>query len=276
MPTNLFESDILDPRRQFAKRQKTFRPHAEPEIVRQTFELVNLMQRWTYDIISTDRSEHEQSMSVLRSLFFTLLGPVMQRDFFFYTLSFRPRVEVIRGIFGVPPYAFLGADDAVGLNADGLSSGRSHVTYSHARGVGDAIENYMQFGVPLLVDALGREYKLKSNGSLDDVIGADLHQFADTSKDIRLVLRIKRTTRDKRIVLMQSDLGRESLRMPKPGVVLELTMSSEYEQLAKRASANQHYPIELPEIPKSQSVVVRSIRQRSANAATAELLVTLK
>lgn len=257
------------------KRQRV-NAQEQPVPIRQTLELVDVLQRWAYEIISNPDTDDEYNMSMIRSMLLTLLSPPIQRRIFFYVLSFRPQVEVVKGIFGSPPYAFLGADDSVGLNADGISHSRSHVSYSDARTIGDAIENYAQFGVPVLLDAYGREYKVKGGESMEQLVGADMRLMTHNADEIKLVMRIKKVTKEKRREMMQHENTREALRVPKTGTELELTVSREYSYLLKKARANKKHPLELPSIPPSQMVYVRAARQRSVGAATAELLVTLK
>lgn len=234
-------------------------------------DLINLMSRMWTQILEERASNPATSMSMIKNLFYCLLDLRAQRSFFFYVLQHRPAPSYVSSIFGSPPYAFLRSEDASSVQADSISRSRSNMTYAATGEANFVVASYSQFGVPMLVDQFRREYKLTSRATRSQ-LGANLRQVADDSNHVYLQCRIKRVTRERRLELLRTEFGRESLSFPRPGSNLVLIPSTDYLQLQSKALHNGDFTFSLPALPNEQQMTVKIVRPRAHNANTAELV----
>lgn len=234
-------------------------------------DLINLMSRMWTQILEERASNPATSMSMIKNLFYCLLDLRAQRSFFFYVLQHRPAPSYVSSIFGSPPYAFLRSEDASSVQADSISRSRSNMTYAATGEANFVVASYSQFGVPMLVDQFRREYKLTSRATRSQ-LGANLRQVADDSNHVYLQCRIKRVTRERRLELLRTEFGRESLAFPRPGSNLVLIPSTDYLQLQSKALHNGDFTFSLPALPNEQQMTVKIVRPRAHNANTAELV----
>jgi hypothetical protein len=148
------------------------------------------------------------------------------------------------------------------------------MTYATTGEANFVVASYSQFGVPLLVDQFRREYKLSSRAT-NGQLGADLLQVADNSNHVYLQCRIKRVARERRLELLRTEFGRESLAFPRPGSNLILVPSTDYLQLRSRGLKNGDFTFSLPVLPDEQQMTVKIVRPRAHNANTAEMICSV-
>lgn len=195
-----------------------------------------------------------------RKKFYALLPPDSQRLLFMEQLIDTREYGRLLGLVGAPPYVFLRQMDMGSLRATGIAHGRVNITYADE----NHIVNYSQFGEPVFVDTFNRHY----NHTLR-VYDADIYLGIEgldaaiaANGAALLVVRIKRTTKSSRTLLLKEQEGRRMLQHPTPGEIITLHHSQFMKNIvleSKRADTVR--------------VKVRSVERAGPRSATARLIV---
>lgn len=192
-----------------------------------------------------------------RNIFYTLLPDTFQRRVFLSVASNAASWPRLRWLFGAPPYAFLGDQDAGMLRAAGISLFRSNMTYDD----GNNIVNYSQFGAGQLIDESEREYRVVDpTAGENDPLPCNLE--GGSSKYVQLIVRVHRRSRKERMRRLRDSTLRKTIAFPQPGEKLNLTETSRLQAIQGKK----------PEAATRAALQVRQVRPRGANAATAAVL----
>ena len=193
-----------------------------------------------------------------RSVFYTLLPEGFQRQIFLATASHSRAWPRLRSLFGAPPYAFLGPQDAGLLRAAGIAQTRQNMAYD-----GNTIANYSQFGAGQLIDESEREYRVvDSQAKEQDPLPCNLQ--GTQNEYVQLIVRVHKRSREERVRRLKDSRLRKTITFPIPGESLNLTET-------KRLIAIQG---KRPEAATRAMLKVRQVKPRSANAATAAILAS--
>jgi len=190
-----------------------------------------------------------------RGVFYTLLPESYQRRIFLATASNSRAWPRLRPLFGAPPYAFLGPQDAGMLRATGIAVTRQNMAYD-----GNMIANYSQFGAGQLIDDSEREYRVvDTTAGEQDPLPCNLEGRAEF---VQLIVRVHKRSREEKVRRLKDVRLRKTITFPMPGEKLYLTET-------KRLQAIQG---KRPEAATRATLQVRQVKPRGANAATASIL----
>lgn len=194
--------------------------------------------------------------AVARGIFYTLLPEYYQRRVFLATAS-NPRAwPRLRPLFGAPPYAFLGPQDAQLIRAAGIAQKRANMAYD-----GNVIANYSQFGAGQLVDESEREYRvIDPTATEQDPLPCNLE--GGHSEFVQLIVRVHKRSREERVRRLKDTRLKKTIMFPVPGEKLSLTET-------KRLLSIQG---KRPEAATRAVLQVRQVKPRGQNAATAAIL----
>lgn len=196
--------------------------------------------------------------SAARAIFYTLLPEGFQRQVFLATAGNRNAWPRLRSLFGAPPYAFLGPQDAGMLRAAGFAQNRSNMSYD-----GNTIANYSQFGAGQLVDESEREYRVIDRTATErDPLPCNLE--GGHAEYVQLIVRVHKRSREDRVRRLKDQRLRKTIMFPIPGEKLNLTET-------KRLLTIQG---KRPEAATRAILQVRQVVPRSAGAATAAILAS--
>lgn len=191
-----------------------------------------------------------------RGIFYTLLPEAYQRRVFLHVASSSRAWPRMRPLFGAPPYAFLGPQDANLLRATGIAQSRQNMAYD-----ANTIANYSQFGAGQLIDESEREYRVVDpTAGEQDPLPCNLE--GGQSEYVQLIVRVHKRSREERIRRLKDVRLKKTITFPIPGEKLNLTET-------KRLLTIQG---KRPEAATRAVLQVRQVKPRSANAATAAVL----
>jgi hypothetical protein len=160
----------------------------------------------------------------VRVAFYTLLPPPQQRALFLEVMGNVEAWPRVRPLFGAPPYDFLEPGDARRFAAGGFAAGRSNMAHDEVR----TVASYSQFGAGQFRDAYGREYKIARIGralpSAGDPLLFDPAALRTGSGPLLMHVRVRRTTRRKRIEALADVTRRRTVLFPTPGEELRLQL----------------------------------------------------
>lgn len=194
--------------------------------------------------------------SAARGIFYTLLPDTYQRRVFLTVASNARAWPRLRPLFGAPPYAFLGPQDASFLQATGIALSRSNMSYD-----GNTIANYSQFGAGQLIDDSEREYRvIDPTAGEQDPLPCNLE--GGHTEYVQLIVRVHKRSREERVRRLRDTRLKKTIMFPVPGEKLNLTET-------KRLQAIQG---KRPEAATRAVLQVRQVKPRGANAATAAIL----
>lgn len=199
--------------------------------------------------------------SHIRLLMPTMLPPNAIRSVFLRVAERPTAWPRIRPLFGPPPYHFLRPEDAGCLNAGGLASCRSNMTYADRR---KQTASYTQFGFGHLVDAHGRHFNLLPNTPEpgdSDLLPHMQNAIAAASR-LMLCVRIKKHRRNVKRAMLSNATLRRGVLLPTVSELLQLRYS---EQL-KRIYGTQQSMLDF-----SMLVRVTRVVRRSAHSSTATI-----
>lgn len=191
-----------------------------------------------------------------RGIFYTLLPEGFQRKVFLATASNARAWPRLRALFGAPPYAFLGPQDAGMLRATGIAQTRQNMAYDN-----NTIVNYSQFGAGQLVDESEREYRVvDTTAGEQDPLPCNLQ--GGNTQYVQLVVRVHKRSREERVRRLRDTQLRKTITFPLPGEKLNLTETNRLLTIqGKRKEAATRATLQ-----------VRQVKPRGANAATASIL----
>jgi len=209
----------------------------------------------------TKPNEVAEGDSAVRVVFYTVLPYAQQRSLFL-EIAQNPRAwPRLRGLFGAPPYQFLGAEDAWALRAAGIARGRTHMGYEDKQ----AAANYSQFGSGHYADIYEREYRVlpRLNADVTDPLPWMLQELG--TSDLRLEVRVKKRDRKRKLELLKDKDGRVMLTFPRPGDHIQLTETPRMLSIQNKRAVDAAKPL----------LKVKRVFPRGDHAATAAVLGTV-
>lgn len=222
--------------------------------------VTNMLQK-QLDLATDNGAEPNVAISgdaAVRTAFFTLLPDEFQRRVFLTFASNSRAWPRLKSLFGAPPYAFLGPQDAGMLRAAGISSARQNMTYDS-----NEIVNYSQFGAGQLIDDSEREYRvIDPTAGANDALPCNLEGGNMNSEYIHLIVRVHKRSRAERLRRLRDARLKKTIMFPMAGEKLNLTET-------KRLLSIQG---KRPEAATRAVLQVRQVKPRGLNAATASVL----
>lgn len=199
--------------------------------------------------------------STVRVTFYTMLPYAQQRSLFLNIASERRAWPRLRGLFGSPPYQFLGLDDAWALRAAGISHKRTNMGYQKT----SVAANYSQFGSGHYIDVYEREYRVlpRTNADITDPLPWMIQDMG--TQDLRLEVRVKKRDRKSKLKLFKNKEERVKLTFPRPGDHIQLTETPQLLSMQNKHSKDAATP----------TLKVRHVVPRGEHAATAAVLGTV-
>ena len=209
----------------------------------------------------TKPNEVAEGDSAVRVTFYTVLPYAQQRTLFLDIASKHTAWPRLRGLFGAPPYQFLGAEDAWALRAAGIAHNRTNMGYEDKQ----AAANYSQFGSGHYADVYEREYRVlpRLNANITDPLPWMLQELG--TNDLRLEVRVKKRDRKRKLELLKDKEGRVMLTFPRPGDQIQLTETPRLLSIQNKRSQDAATPI----------LKVRRVVPRGERSATAAVLGTV-
>lgn len=205
---------------------------------------------------SVEPNEPISGDAAARAVFYTLLPEGFQRRVFLAVASNARAWPRLRPLFGAPPYAFLGPQDAGMLRAAGIAQTRQNMTYD-----GNTIANYSQFGAGQLIDESEREYRVvDQRAGEQDPLPCNLE--GGGSEYVQLIVRVHKRSRQERVRRMRDQALKKTIMFPLPGEKLNLTETKRLLNIQGKR----------PEAATRAVLKVRQVKPRGANAATAAVL----
>jgi len=206
----------------------------------------------------TEPNQVAKGDPALRVVFYTVLPYAQQRSLFL-EIAQNPRAwPRLRGLFGAPPYQFLGAEDAWALRAAGIAHGRTHMGYQEKQ----VASNYSQFGSGHYADIYEREYRVlpRVNADVSDPLPWMLQDLG--TNELQLEVRVKKRDRKRKLELLKDKEGRVMLTFPRPGDHIQLTETPRMLSIQNKRDVDAAKPL----------IKVKRVVPRGEHAATAAVL----
>ena len=199
--------------------------------------------------------------SAVRVTFYTVLPYKQQRTLFLEIASKSSAWPRIRGLFGAPPYQFLGPEDASALRAAGIASRRTNMGYSEVQ----SASNYSQFGSGHYADEYEREYRVlpRANANVSDPLPWLLKEIG--TNELQLEVRVKKRDKKQKLELLKDRNGKVMLTFPRPGDQIQLTETPRLLRIQNKRAQDAARTL----------LRVRRVVPRGERSATAAILGTV-
>ena len=197
----------------------------------------------------------------VRVTFYTVLPYAQQRSLFLEMASQQRVWPRLRGLFGAPPYQFLGPEDAWALRAAGIAHNRTNMGYENTQ----AAANYSQFGAGHYIDDHEREYRVlpTDRAKLTDPLPWMLQER--NARDLRLEVRVKKRDKKRKLELLRDRDGRAMLTFPSPGDQVELVETNRLLSIQNKRYTDASRP----------TIKIRRVVPRGEHSATAAVFATV-